>query len=125
MTEAGKASVTEQTEKVLQHHLNAFSAGDVAAILADYADDALIITANETFKGLAEIRRWFTHLFADVFPPGRSSLKLSKQVVEGEVAFILWSGTAPNLHVPFATDTFILRDGKIVAQTFAAQMETK
>lgn len=124
MTEARKATVTEQAERVLQHHMKAFTAGDIQAILVDYADDAMIVTANETFEGLAEIRRCFTQLFADVFPPGRSELKLSKQVVEGKIAFILWSGTAPHLNVPFATDTFILRDGKIVVQTFAAQMET-
>ncbi len=35
------ASISEQTEQVLQHHLQAFDQGDVDAILSDYAPDAV------------------------------------------------------------------------------------
>jgi len=41
------------------------------------------------------------------------------------MAYIVWSGESGKLKIPFATDTLIVRDGKIVAQTFAAQMERK
>jgi hypothetical protein len=34
-------------------------------------------------------------------------------------------GESEKLKIPFATDTVVVRDGKIVAQTFAARMETK
>ena len=57
-------------------------------------------------------------------PPG-SDLEISQQIVEGDVAFLVWSGKSKNLEIPFATDTLIVRNGKIVAQTFAAQMETQ
>jgi hypothetical protein len=60
-----------------------------------------------------------------MFPPDSSSLNLAKQVVEGEIAYILWSGSSPQCNAPFATDTFVIRDGKIVAQTFAAKLEAK
>jgi ketosteroid isomerase-like protein len=35
---------TEQTGKILLHHWQAFGAGDVEAIMTDYADDAVLIT---------------------------------------------------------------------------------
>ena len=38
----------------------------------------------------------------------------TKQVVEGEIAYILWSGSSPHYKAPLATDTFVMRDGKIV-----------
>jgi hypothetical protein len=60
-----------------------------------------------------------------MFPAGKTSLNLAKQVVEGEVAYILWSGHSPFYNAPFATDTFVIRNGKIVAQTFAAQLEAQ
>jgi len=41
------------------------------------------------------------------------------------VAFITWSAeTADNVY-EFATDTFVIRDEKIVTQTFAAKVTPK
>jgi hypothetical protein len=36
--------------------------------------------------------------------------------VEGDLGYITWSAGAA---LPLGTDTFLVRDGKIVAQTFA------
>ena len=118
-------SDTEQTGKILFHHWQAFGAGDVEAIMADYADDAVLFTPEGTLKGLAQIRSLFAKIFATMFPADKTSLNLAKQVVEGEIAYILWSGNSPFYNAPFATDTFVMRNGKIVAQTFAAQLEAK
>ncbi len=117
-------AINEQTEKTLLRHWHAFGAGDIEAIMADYAD-ALLITPDGALKGHAQIRSLFAQIFANTFPPGKTSLNLSKQVVEGEIAYILWSGSSPHYNAPLATDTFLMRDGKIVAQTFAAQLEGK
>ena len=92
--------------------------------MADYAD-AVLITPDGALKGHAPIRSLFAQIFANTFPPDKTSLNLSKQVVDGEIAYLLWSGSSPYYNIPFATDTFVIRDGKIVAQTFAAQLEGK
>jgi len=115
----------EQTEKTLARHWRDFGACDLESIMADYAPDAVLVTAWATRKGHAEIREGFKMIFAEIFPPKMSTVKLEKQVVEGELAFIVWSGSSPKYNVPFATDTFVIRDGKIVLQTFAAQMDEK
>ena len=60
-----------------------------------------------------------------MFPPNSISLNLAKQIVEGEMAYILWSGSSALYNAAFCTDTFVIRGGKIVAQTFAAQLEAK
>ncbi len=118
MLEIGK-----QTEETLLKHLQAFGSGDVDAIMADYDEAAVFIMPNGPLWGRDEIRLFFESLVADL-PPG-SALEVSEQIVEGEIAYIVWSGESEKLKVPFATDTFIVRDGKIVAQTLAAQMERK
>jgi ketosteroid isomerase-like protein len=115
----------KQTEKTLLHHWQAFGAGDVEAIMADYAKDAVLISADGPLKGHEQIRSMFEKVFANMFPPSSTSLNLAKQVVEGEIAYILWSGSSSLCNAVFATDTFVIRDAKIVAQTFACQLEKK
>ena len=113
------------TEEVLARHWRDFQAGDVESILKDYAPDAMVITPNGTRKGVAEIRAAFTTMFTDIMPAKSSTSKLEKKVVEGELAFIVWSGSSDKYKISFATDTFLIRGGKIVAQTFAPVMEKK
>jgi ketosteroid isomerase-like protein len=119
LSETGK-----RTEETLLKHLEAFGSGDVDAIMTDYDEAAVMIMPDgTTLRGKAEIRSGFESLMADL-PPG-STMEVSKQIVEGEIAYIVWSGESEKLKIPFATDTFVVRDGKIVAQTFTAQMEDK
>lgn len=120
-----KVNISEPAQKTLLHHWQAFKAGDVEANMADYAEDAMLITADGTLKGRPQIRSLFEQIFANMFPPGSASLTLAKQVVEGEIPYILWSGSSAHYNAPFCTDTFVMRDGKIVAQTFAAQLQAK
>jgi hypothetical protein len=109
----------------LRCHWQAFKVGDLDAIMADYAKDAVLITPEGTLKGQTQIRSLFTRIFASMFPPDKTELNLTRQVVEGEIAYILWSGSSPYYNALLGTDTFVIRNGKIVAQTFAAQLETK
>ena len=45
--------------------------------------------------------------------------------IEGEVAFIAWHSSNKGAEVTLGTDTFIIRDGKIAVQTFAAKIEER
>jgi len=42
-------------------------------------------------KGHVAIRALFANVFANMFPPNSTSLSLDKQIVEGEIAYIVWS----------------------------------
>jgi ketosteroid isomerase-like protein len=117
------SEIGKRTEETLLKHLQAFGNGDVDAIMTDYDEAAVLIMPDGPLRGRAEIRSGFESLLADL-PPG-STLEVSKQIVEGEIAYIVWSGESERLKIPFATDTFVVRDGKIVAQTFTPQMEKK
>lgn len=112
-----------QTKQTLQNHLQAAERGDVDAIVADYAEDAIFFTPDGLLRGRSEIRAFFEQLMAD-FPSG-STIEVKQQIVDGELAYLVWSGESETLSIPFATDTLIVRDGKIVQQTFAAQMHAK
>ena len=113
-----------QTAAVLEHHLNSFGANDLEAILEDYTDESILITQDSTYVGLEQIKGLFVGLFP-AFPTGESEINLDKMVINNEMAFIVWHGSSPSVEVPFATDTFIIMDGKIVRQSFAGIINPK
>ena len=112
-----------QVKEIVVNHLRAFGAGDVDALIADYARDALFITPDGTLRGTAEIRAYFETLLVE-FPPG-STVDIKQRTIEDDVAYLIWSGESEKLSIPFATDTLLVRNGNIQIQTFAAQIEPK
>lgn len=104
------------TMEVLQNHLRAAREG-VDAVMQDFSDDSVLITHDATYRGLAEIRQFYTTLF-EGFPKGFwEAFKMNRQEVVGDVAFIFWEAKPWLL---LATDTFVVRNGKFLVQTFAA-----
>jgi len=112
------------TAEVLKHHMDALGEGNVAETLLDYATEAVIVTSGGVIKGQAEIRAFFINSVTNVLPPG-SSFELIKKVVEGEMAYIVWSAESPFYSIPLGTDTFVIREGLIVGQTFTGMMNKK
>ena len=113
------------TAEVLDHHLAAFGAADVDEVMIDYADEAVFCTPDGPVRGAAAIREAFRRIFADVFPRAGSTLEMRQRFAEAEVAYIVWSAETPTARVPIGTDTFVVRNGKIVVHTFAAHFVAK
>jgi len=112
------------TEDVLKHHLDAFANQDIEAVMEDYGEESVVITNTGTNRGLDEIEGLFEELFADFSQPG-SEITVDQQVVEDDLAYIVWHGETPDNAYEFATDTFIIHDGIIVQQTFAGDITPK
>src|SRR5690348_11704702 len=100
------------TGDVLRHHLEALAAGDVEAIVSDYADDAIVISGQHTVRGLDGVRLMFKAVADN--PP---KIDIDVTTVEGDVGYITWHSDTAS----FGTDTFVVRDGKIVYQTVAVK----
>jgi hypothetical protein len=83
--------------------------------MQDYTDDSVLITHDATYRGLAEIRGFFTALMNHLPAGFFEALKMNRQEIVGEVAYILWEKKPI---ISQATDTFVVRDGKILFQTF-------
>jgi ketosteroid isomerase-like protein len=112
------------TKDVLEHHLKCFGEGDLKGILADYAPGAILFTPNGPLKGVDAIRPLFEGIFAEFGKPG-AAFSMKQQFVEGDYAYILWTAeTADNVY-EVGTDTFVVRDSKIVAQSFAGKITPK
>ena len=112
------------TKDVLDHHLKCFGEGDLKGILSEYAPGAILFTPDGPLRGADAMRPLFQALIAEFGKPG-SAFSLKQQSVEGDYGYILWTAeTADNVY-EMVTDTFVVRDGKTVAQSFAGKITPK
>ena len=112
------------TKDVLDNHLKSFGEGDLEGILSDYAPDAVLFTPEGPLRGADAIRPLFQAMIAE-FGKSGAVFSMKQQDVEGEYAYILWTAeTADNVY-ELGTDTFVVRDGKIVAQSFTGKLRPK
>ena len=119
-----RSSKMTNTKDVLDGHLRSFAEKSVDGLVADYAADAVLFIPGQPLLGPSAIRPFFQELVAEFAKPGASFL-VREQWVEGDYAYILWSGETADNWYEAATDTFVIRDGKIVAQSFAAKIIPK
>src|SRR5215510_13600572 len=107
-------------KEVVENHLKCFSEGDLEGILADYAPDAVFFTPNGALRGMDEIRPLFQAMITEFGKPG-AVFSMKHQFVDGDYAYIVWTAeTADNVY-ELGTDTFVIQEGKIVAQSFTAK----
>jgi uncharacterized protein (TIGR02246 family) len=109
-------------QEVFQHHVEALGAGDLDEIVADYADDAVLITPAGVLRGLDGIRAAFTQLLSEI-PDASWSLKT--QTFEDDLLFLEWAADAGRTRVDDGIDTFVFRDGLIRAQTVRYTLQHK
>jgi len=102
------------TATTLTHHLEAILQTDVDAIMSDYTETSVLVTPNGRLEGLAAIRGFFTQFIANSPPELLKAMTLTHQEVTGEIAYIIWTAEP---FIPFASDTFLIRDDSIVVQT--------
>ena len=119
---AGAAHAQGSTPaEIVQRHVD--SGGNVDAIMADYADDAVVLQAGRTLQGKAAIRQFYVGMFgarpAGASPaPGAApaaggppKMTVDKVWQEGNVGFVNW-----HMGPMHATEEFVTRDGKIEVQ---------
>ena len=113
------------TKDVLDHHLKCFGEGNLEGILADYSSDAvLFIHACRTAEGSRRSSLCSRPCFQSLQSLALRSL-WHQQGVEGDYAYILWMAETADNSYDAATETFVVRNGKIVAQSFAAKITPK
>jgi hypothetical protein len=119
---ANKPAIDEAvTKKVLDHHVQTFQANDLEGVMADYTEESVLITPDRTYKGLADIRENFVQAYK-ALPTSGTTMTVTSSVINRDVAYIVWKALTPTLEFKYATDTFVIADGKILSQTFAGDI---
>lgn len=119
---AAAPSASGAAERLLQRHLDAFLRSDLDALMSDFARDAVLIEPAGIHEGRERIRGFYRGLMLQ-FPAGASTVALDHAAFHGDVVYFSWHGKSPTLEVTFASDTLLLRGGRIAVQTFAGVLQ--
>ena len=92
------ADGADEARAILDRHNAAFAAGDVDAMLADYAQDAIFIGPTGVLRGHAEIGEFFAAVMAEFAKPG-ASFAVNQTEFADNVAYFAWQAeTADNVY---------------------------
>src|SRR6185312_14640696 len=98
----GTAFAAESAQAVLDHHVKAMTAGDLDAVMADYADNALLIaphgiapgqtnvSGNDVFSGKANIRKFFAVLTDKAHNPAFHEMTATFESRGNDVMLMKW-----------------------------------
>jgi ketosteroid isomerase-like protein len=119
-----KGGEMNSTQRVVEYHIQRFREGDLEGVLEDFSPEAVVFTPSGTLKGKTEIETLFRNLLEEFGKPAASET-VRTAIFEGDYAYLIWSGETGDNNYEFATDTFVVRNGKIVMQSFAAKVTPK
>lgn len=112
------------TKDVIDHHLKTFADGDLDGLLSDYTPESVLFLPEETLKGPEAMRPSFQAMFREFAKPG-AKFQMLHQAFDGDHSYQRWIGETEDNVYEAATDTFVVRDGKILVQSFNAKVTPK
>jgi ketosteroid isomerase-like protein len=106
--------VARTTQEVFDDHEAAFQSRDMTRLMADYADDAVMLLLDNVAVGKEAIQATYEYLFGSF--PGLT-VTFEKTAVEGDLFLLQYSGDSDVATIPHGVATFIIKDDKIQRQT--------
>ena len=109
------------TRAVLDDHLALARSGDWRTdVERNVADDVVVLTGFGIFEGLEQVRL-LAELLEAQLPEAR--FEYTTVVARGDVGYLEWTADARGARVRDGADSFVVRDGRIVAQTIHYTVE--
>ena len=113
------------TEEVFQSHREAIEALDIKKLMADYAEDAVMVTLDGTMHGKEAIQKNFFEAMLAQFPDFKVTYDDDKIVFEEDICLMEWSGDASAVSVPAGLGILLIEDGLIKRQIEWMQLVPK
>lgn len=101
-------------QEIFEHHAGALSAEDIDEIVADFTEDAVLITPAGAHRGKTGVREGFTNLLKDL---PNAEWDIQTKIFEADVLFIEWSAVLKGTRAVDGVDTFVFSDDGIRVQT--------
>ena len=118
-----KPAAPRTAREILTSHLDLRRNGELEKDLEEnYSPDLVILTGFGIFYG-HEGMRLTAAILNEQLPDARFTYK--EVVVDGEMGLLEWSGESDKTQVQDGADSYLVRDGRIVAQTIHYTVEPK
>jgi ketosteroid isomerase-like protein len=109
-------------EQIIAHHFATFASGDLDAVMSDYADDAVLITAAGVAHGKAAIRAQFAQLVqapraGTPAPQRQRGPDIIEKHFTPNVAWLMWVQNRGKPNELRGVETYLIRGGKIHLET--------
>lgn len=108
--------MTRSPQEILSDHLAAVEHGDVATIVEDYREDAVVLTSQGALEGRSAIEMFYTQALAMLPQP---KFAIDSAIYAGDALLVQWTLISPAGLVNDGVDTFVFADGAIRLQTMA------
>jgi hypothetical protein len=137
LTLAGTVPAAQTATSVLDHHVAMMKQGNLDGVMSDYADDALVVaphgiapgqtnqSGNDVFAGKENVRKLFAVLTDKTHVPGSRAMETRYEPLGHDVVLMHWvqfKGTPQEVK---GTDTWMIRNGKVLAQVVAIDAAAK
>ena len=106
---AAPAFAARTPSQMIEGHLDALGKGDLDAVMADYADDAVMTFPLQIIEGKPGIRAFFAGIIAR--SKGQSFPQILKIWHQGDAGYVTWRNGAME-----GSDEFLMKDDKIKVQ---------
>jgi hypothetical protein len=102
-------------KEIIEDHLNLSKKGTIEEDLKhNYAEDVILLTSYGIYKGHDGVKELMEMLNKEL---PDASFDYKKILVDGDIAFLEWSGDSKNTKIEDGADSYIVRNGRIIAQT--------
>lgn len=109
-------------EEVLEDHLRQATEGSVDTDLeSNYDPDVVVLRADGVLRGHDGLRAANDRLQREL---PEATYRYRAKVVAGDVAFLEWEATSAAGEVRDGADSYVIRDGRIIAQTIHYTVES-
>lgn len=125
---AAPAFAQDSIKTILDRHERTIKAGDLDGVMADYADNAVLIAptgivkgekdvvGTNVFDGKANIRKFFSVLTSKESNPAVKSMKVEYEFRGSDVVVMKWAQFPGTPKEVAGTDVWVIRGGKIISQ---------
>ncbi len=125
-TAPAAATASADTPQVIyDRHVANMKVGDLEAVLADYADDAVVVAPpgiagqDGVFVGKDNLRKLFAVLTDETKSPGVRVMEETSRLLDDETVLMRWAQYRDTPQAVTGTDVYVVRNGKIIFQTVA------
>ena len=106
--------MTRSPQETLAAHFEAIASGDINRLLADYSEDATILTGQGALEGRPGVQAFYTNALQSL--PG-AQFSITDAMYSSDAALVHWTAQSGAGRIDDGVDTFVFQDGEIRLHT--------